>query len=299
MKGGNTMNQIRFDDQVAIITGAGAGLGRAYAIELARRGALVVINDLNKDASNNTADEIKKNGGKAVTNNDTVSSIQGGQKIVDTAIDTFGRLDILINNAGFIRDRSIIKMTEEEWDNVYMVHLKGAFCVTKPAYIAMRNTGYGRIIMTTSGAALYGNFGQSNYTAAKMGIIGLMNGLKIESEKYNIKINAIAPVAATQLTEGVLPAEIFEKLRPEFVVPLVIYLCSRNVEESGSIFNCIGGWYSRAAIQCAPGIILRDGENPVSAEQIQQNWDSINTLEGARYLSSVIESFGFLGNILT
>ncbi|MFH1514692.1 MAG: SDR family NAD(P)-dependent oxidoreductase, partial [bacterium] len=202
------MADIRFDGRVAIVTGAGAGLGRTYALTLAARGAKVVVNDLggardgsgsSTSAADTVVKEIKKGGGKAVANYDSVATVEGGENIVKTAVDNFGKVDIVINNAGILRDKSFVKMTEDEWDIVLAVHLKGAYCVTQPAFRLMKENGYGRIINTTSGAGLYGNFGQSNYCSAKMGVVGLMNNIAIEGAKYNIKCNTIAPIAASRL----------------------------------------------------------------------------------------------------
>jgi NAD(P)-dependent dehydrogenase (short-subunit alcohol dehydrogenase family) len=228
--------EIRYDGRVAIVTGAGAGLGRAYALELARRGAKVVVNDLggardgSGDGSAAPADqvvsEIKAAGGEAVANYDNVATAAGGEAIVKTALDAFGTVDILINNAGILRDKSFVKMEPENWHSVLDVHLNGAYHVSRPAFEVMKAKGYGRIVMTTSAAGLYGNFGQTNYTAAKLALVGFMNTLKIEGKKYDIKVNTIAPVAASRLTEDILPPDLFDKLKPEFVTPMTLFLCA-------------------------------------------------------------------------
>lgn len=302
------MGEIRFDNRVAIITGAGAGLGRNYALELGKRGAKVVVNDLGvaidgsgstHSAADQVVAEIRKNGGEAVANYDSVSTVAGGENIVQSAIDAFGSVDILINNAGIVRDHSLQKMTEEEWDVVLSVHLKGAYCVTKPAFTAMKERNYGRIVFTCSGVGLYGNFGQANYAAAKMGLVGMMNTLAIEAAKNNIKLNTIAPNAASRLTEKVLPPPLFEKLKPEHITPLVLWLASEQNTDSGMIFNCMGGWYSRAAIVCAKGVIIGDGLTVPSPEDIAANWNQITSLEEARPLQSIIESFGFIAPLLS
>ena len=301
------MSQVRFDGRVAIITGAGAGLGRTYALEFAKRGAKVVVNDLGgardgSGASHSAADtvvnEIKALGGEAVANYDSVATIQGGENIVKAAKDAFGKVDILINNAGILRDKTIGKMTEEEWDLVNSVHLRGAFCVTKPAFAAMKENKYGRIVFTTSGAGLYGNFGQANYSSAKMGIVGFMNVMNIEGAKSNIKSNTIAPVAASRLTEDVLPPDLFEKLKPEFISPLVLWLASEQNQDSGMIFNCGAGWYSRAAIVCAPGVAIGDGKRAISVEEIGENFAKIKSLDEAKPLGSINETFGYMLPIL-
>ena len=287
-------DKIRFDDQVAIVTGAGAGLGRTYALELARRGAKVVVNDLggardgSGDGSKTPADEvvaeIKALGGEAVVNYDNVAFPQGGENIVKTARDAFGRVDILINNAGILRDKSFSKMEPENWQAVLDVHLNGSYHVTRPAMQAMRENGYGRIVMTTSAAGLYGNFGQTNYSAAKMGLVGLMNTLKLEGQKYDIKVNTIAPIAASRLTADVMPPEIFEKSKPEFVAPMVMYLCSTECRETGAIFNSGMGFYNRAAFLTGPALQLGDPENPPTPEQIHENFAKINAIDGATEL---------------
>jgi len=287
-------DKIRFDDRVAVITGAGAGLGKAYALQLAVRGARIVVNDLggSRDGSgkgsaspaDTVVDEIKALGGEAVANYDNVATPEGGENIVKTALDTFGRLDIVINNAGILRDKSFLKMEPENWKAVMDVHLNGAYHVTRPAMVAMKENGYGRIVMTTSAAGLYGNFGQTNYSAAKMALVGLMNTLKLEGQKYNIKVNTIAPIAASRLTEDVMPPELFEKSRPEFVVPMVTYLCGENCKESGAIFNGGMGYFNRVAVYTGPTVQIGDPDCPPTPEQIHENWNQINSMDGAKEL---------------
>jgi len=301
------MAKIDFTGRVAIVTGAGAGLGRQYALELAKRGAKVVVNDLggtrdgvghDDAAANKVVEEIKALGGEAVPNYDNVATAQGGENIVKTAIDNFGKVDILINNAGILRDKSFTKMEEENWDNVVGVHLRGAYCVTKPAYANMRENGYGRIVMTTSGAGLFGNFGQSNYAAAKMGLIGLTNVLKLEGAKYNVKANVIVPVAASRLTEDVLPPQFFEKMKPDFIAPAVLYMCSEQCQDSGMIINATLGYFSRTAIMTGPGVIIGDGTVVPSPEEFMENWDNIKSLENPKYFDQLGEMFGVLGPLL-
>ncbi len=288
-------DQISFDGRVAVVTGAGAGLGRAYALALAKQGAKVVVNDLGgaRDGSGQgsaspaekVVAEIKALGGEAVANYDNVATPEGGENVVKTALDTYGSVDIVINNAGILRDKSFLKMEPDNWQAVLAVHLNGAYHVTRPAMSVMKEKGYGRIVMTTSAAGLYGNFGQTNYSAAKMGLVGLMNTLKLEGEKYNIKVNTIAPIAASRLTEDVMPPELFEKSKPEFVSPLVMFLASEACQASGSIFNVGMGYFNRAAIHTGPGVQLGDLDNLPTPEMIRENMDAINSLEGAREMA--------------
>ncbi len=281
---------LRFDGKVAVVTGAGAGLGRVYALELAKRGAKVVVNDLggardgtgeSRGPAEKVVDEIKAMGGEAVASYDSVATPEGGQAIIDKAVAAFGRLDILINNAGILRDKTLAKMEPDEWRAVRSVHLDGAYNVTRPAFHKMREHGYGRIVMTTSAAGLYGNFGQTNYSAAKMGLVGLMNTVKLEGEKYNIKVNTVAPMATTRLTDDILPPDLKEKLKPEFVAPLVMYFCSEECSDTGMILNAGMGCFNRAAVVTGPGSVVGDGVTPPTPEQIHQSWDAIDSLSGA------------------
>ena len=295
------LGSIHFDGQAAIVTGAGAGLGRTYALELAKRGARVVVNDLGgtRDGSgqgsstpaDQVAEEIKALGGEAVANYDSVATAQGGQAIVDAAIEAFGRVDIVINNAGILRDKTLVKMDPENWEAVLDVHLKGAYNVTRPAFVKMRENKYGRIILTTSAAGLYGNFGQTNYSAAKMGLVGFMNTVKLEGEKHNIKVNTVAPAAGTRLTEDVLPPDMFEKLKAEFVSPLVLYLCSEQCPVSGAIYNAGMGYFNRAAIVTGPGAVVGDGKEAPAPEAVAATMDKIRSLDGAQELPNAIAAF--------
>jgi len=293
---------IRFDDQVAIVTGAGAGLGRTYALELAKRGAKVVVNDLggardgagdgSKSPADQVVDKIKAEGGEAVANYDSVATPEGGRAIVDSAVREFGRVDMVINNAGILRDKTIAKMEPENWDAVMDVHLKGAYNVTRPAFVKMRENGYGRIVLTSSAAGLYGNFGQTNYSAAKMGLVGLMNTLKLEGEKHNIRVNTVAPIAGTRLTEDVLPPDLFEKLTPEFVAPLVLYLCSEQCPINGAIYNAGMGYFNRVAFLTGPGAIIGDGKEVPTPEAVAANMDGIKSLEDAEEFPNATAAFG-------
>ncbi len=284
--------EMRFDGQVAIVTGAGGGLGRVYALELAQRGAKVVVNDLGgaRDGSGSgsarPADavvrEIQEAGGEAIANYDSVATPEGGEAIIQTALNQFGRVDILINNAGILRDKSFAKMEPAMWEGVLDVHLHGAYHVTRPAFQAMKEQGYGRIVMTTSAAGLFGNFGQTNYSAAKLGLVGMMNTLKEEGAKYGIKVNTVAPLAWTRLTEDVLPPDFEARLQPEFVAPVVLYLCSKACEDSGMVINAGAGHFSRAAVVSAPTTLVGDGKAPPTVEEVRRHWAEIDGLEEAQ-----------------
>ncbi len=285
-------DEIRFDGRVAVITGAGGGLGRVYALELAGRGAKIIVNDFggardgagegSTTPAQRVVEEIRAVGGEAVANYDNVATAEGGERIVKSAIDAFGTVDILINNAGILRDKSFLKMEPENWKAVLDVHLQGAYHVTRPAFAVMKEKGYGRIVMTTSAAGLYGNFGQSNYGAAKMALVGFMNTLKIEGAKYDIKVNTVAPVAASRLMADVIPPDILDRMKPEFVAPMVLYLCSEKCPATGRIYNAGVGFYNRAAILTGAGEVLSDGKTIPTPEEIRDHWEKINSLEGAR-----------------
>jgi len=302
------MSKIDFSGKVAVVTGAGAGLGRCHAIELGKRGAKVVVNDLggSRDgmgssdaAANKVVEEIKDLGGEAVPNFDNVATIEGGENIIKTAIDSFGKVDILVNNAGILRDKSFVKMEESNWDAVLDVHLKGAYCVTRPAFENMKKNGYGRIVMTTSAAGIFGNFGQSNYAAAKSGIVGLANVIKIEGAKANIKVNVLAPLAATRLTEDIIPPELFKKMKPEFVTPVVLYMCSEQCTDSGTIINAGLGYFSKSAMATGPGAITGDGKTPPSPEEIMESWNKITNMDKTKYFNGANDVFGELGSLLS
>lgn len=302
------MSEVRYDGRVAIVTGAGAGIGRMYAMELAKRGAKLVINDLggardgsgsSTSAADTVVDEIKKAGGEAVANYDSVATMEGGANIVKTAMDAFGKVDILVNNAGILRDRSFLKMTEEEWDLVISVHLKGAFCVTQPAVKVMKENNYGRIIFTSSTSGLYGNFGQTNYGAAKLGLVGMMNTIKLETAKYNIKVNTIAPTAWSRMTEDIIPEEMGKKLKPQFNEPLVLYLCSEENEVSGMIFAMGAGWYGRTAIVSGKGVCIGDADRPIAVEEIRDNFDKIQSLDDSQPHNSGSDIFAYMAPLLS
>jgi 3-hydroxyacyl-CoA dehydrogenase/3a,7a,12a-trihydroxy-5b-cholest-24-enoyl-CoA hydratase len=299
------MAEIRFDGKVAVVTGAGGGLGRSHALLLGSRGAKVVVNDLggapdgtgeSKMMADKVVEEIRSAGGEAVPNYDSVATMEGGESIVKTAMDHFGRIDILINNAGILRDVSFMKMQEDSWDIIFAVHVKGSFCCTKAAWPIMREQQYGRIIMTSSAAGIYGNFGQSNYSAAKMALIGLGQTLALEGKKYNILSNTIAPIADSRLTATVLPDDIRKKLKPEYVSPLVGYLCSEQCEETGCLFEVGAGSFFHLKWYRSQGSTLPTED--VTIENIAENFSKIMDMTNAQGMGSVQEStMSFLANM--
>ena len=281
------MSEIRYDDRVAVITGAGGGLGKTYALMLGARGAKVVVNDLGGSADgtgagSSMADEVVKEiseaGGTAVANYDSVATPEGGEAIIQTALDNFGKCDIVINNAGILRDKSFTKLEPKNLEIVLDVHLKGAFYVTQPAFRAMKENNYGRIVMASSGAGIFGNFGQANYGAAKMGLVGLMNVLAVEGAKNNIKCNAIAPIAKTRLTEALL-GPLADKLAPEYVTPLVAYLASEQCELTHEIFDVGGGRYARIFVGMAEGWVSPDHAVPC-VEELAANFEQVRNTDG-------------------
>ncbi len=278
------MSELRFDGKVAIVTGAGGGLGKSHALLLASRGAKVVVNDLggshtgdgkSSSAADKVVDEIKAAGGQAVASYDSVTD---GERIVKTAVDAFGRLDILINNAGILRDVSFPKMTQDDWDKIYLVHVLGAFKTTHAAFAVMRDQGYGRIVMTSSAAGIYGNFGQVNYATAKLGLVGFASALAIEGRKKNVLVNTIAPIAGSRMTETVLPAALLDALKPELVSPLVARLCHEASEETGALFEVGGGFYAKLRWERSTGKTFRLGR-PVSVEDVDRAWKDITQFD--------------------
>ena len=281
------MSEIRFDDRVAVVTGAGGGLGKTYALEFAKRGAKVVVNDLGGAADgtgggSSMADqcvkEITEAGGTAVANYDSVATPEGGEAIIKTALDNFGQVDVVVNNAGILRDKTFAKLTPEELEIVIDVHLKGAFFVSQPAFRAMKERNYGRFVFTASAAGIFGNFGQTNYGAAKMGLVGLSNVLAVEGAKYNIKSNVIAPIARTRLTEDLLGA-MADAVKPECVTPLVTYLSSEACQQTHEIYSVGGGRFAKIFVGLAPGWTQSPGAVP-SAEEILEHIDEIRNEEG-------------------
>jgi NAD(P)-dependent dehydrogenase (short-subunit alcohol dehydrogenase family) len=288
--------EITFEDRVAIVTGAGGGLGRSHALLLAERGAKVVVNDLGVDRHGEEAgqrfadqvvEEITDAGGEAVANYDSVDTWEGGEAIVGTALDAFGQVDIIVNNAGILRDVTVKNLEPEQLDGVLKVHLYGAFHVTRAAWSHLRDNGYGRIVNTTSQSGLYGNFGQSNYAAAKLGLVGLTRTLALEGQKYNITANAIAPIAASRMTEDVLPEQLLEVIQPEYVSPIVTYLCSESCQETSRIYIAGGGYYSRIAIVEGTGTVF---DHVPTVEEIADRWSEIGDTEGAREFANIGES---------
>ena len=278
------MADLGFDGKVVVITGAGGGLGRQHALLLASRGALVVVNDLggavdgtgsDKGAAEHVVDEIKAAGGEAVADTNSVSTPEGGQAIVQTAIDAFGKVDVVINNAGILRDKAFHNMSPDLLNPVLDVHLKGAFYVTQPAWLVMREQGYGRIISTSSAAGVFGNFGQTNYGAAKMGLVGFTRVLAVEGAKYNIKANAIAPLALTRMTETLMGA-LGDKLDPGLVSPLVTYLAHEDCPVSGQVFSVGGGRVAHVFIAETQGY----HHAHLKPEDVRDNWATITDQTG-------------------
>ena len=268
------MTENRLNGRVAVVTGAGGGLGRSHALELARHGAHVVVNDVADPGQ--VVKEIVALGGSATANHDGVDTWDGGAAIIATAVDTYGRIDIVVNNAGVLRDKSFGKLEPDMVRDVIAVHLDGAFHVSKAAWPHMAAQGSGRIVMTSSGSGLYGNIGQANYGAAKMGLVGLMRVLALEGARSGIQVNAIAPLARSQMTEGVLPEEILERLSPEWVSPLVAWLASDECADSGHIYSVAGGYYARVAVVEGPGISF---DHVPSLSELAQAHDRLVAVE--------------------
>jgi NAD(P)-dependent dehydrogenase (short-subunit alcohol dehydrogenase family) len=299
------MAEITFDGRVAVVTGAGGGLGRTYALEMARRGAKVVVNDLGGSvdgtggehtAAQKVVDEITAAGGEAVPNYDSVSTPEGGENIIKTAVDAFGKVDVVINNAGILRDKSFAKLTWEDLDAVLDVHLKGAFYVSQPAFKIMKENGYGRFVFTASNAGVFGNFGQTNYGAAKMGLVGLSNVIAIEGEKSGIKSNVVCPVAATRMTMELL-GDFASKLQPETVAPLVTFLASEACELTHEIISAAGGRYARVFVGLAPGWYGGKDHVP-TAEDVLDNLAQIEKQDGYIVPTSISDEIGALAGVL-
>ncbi|XP_075692400.1 peroxisomal multifunctional enzyme type 2 [Rhinoderma darwinii] len=296
---------LRFDGLVVLVTGAGGGLGKAYALAFAERGASVVVNDLGVDfqgdgksssAADKVVEEIRAKGGKAVANYD---SVEAGEKLIKTALDAFGRIDIVINNAGILRDRSFARISDTDWDIIHKVHLRGAFLVTRAAWNHMKNQKFGRIILTSSAAGIYGNFGQANYSAAKLGLVGLSNTLALEGVKYNIHCNSIAPTAGSRLTQTVMPQDLVDALKPEYVAPLVLWLCHESCQENGSLFEVGAGWVGKLRWERTVGAIIRQQNRPMTAEAVRDEWSKICDFDNAVKPQTIQESAGTLYEVLS
>jgi multifunctional beta-oxidation protein len=284
---------LSFQDRVVVVTGAGAGLGRAYALELARRGAKIVVNDLGGKASgesasrspaDNVVNEIRAFGGIAVAD---YNSVVDGGKIIETAISNFGRIDVLINNAGILRDITLLKMKRNDWDLVQSVHVGGAFACTHAAWKYFVNQKYGRIINVTSVAGLYGNVGQANYSAAKAALVGFTKTIAKEGLRYNIKANLIAPMASSRLTEKILPNEIKPFTAPEFVAPIVSVLAHESCPDNGEVFEVAAGWLAKVRFQRAKGVFLRP---PFTAEEALKQWEQSGDYSEPDYPQEIHET---------
>ena len=294
---------IRFDNRVAIVTGAGNGLGRAHALLLASRGARVVVNDPggavdgkggDHAAADKVVDEIKAAGGQAVPNYDSVADPKSAANIVKTAVDSFGTVDIVVNNAGVLRDKTFHNMTIEDLDFVVKVHFLGTAYVTHAAWPILRAKAYGRVVVTSSNSGIYGNFGQANYGGAKLAVVGFMNALRLEGQKYNIMVNALAPVAGTRMTENLMPPDVVAKLKPEFVSPMVAYLCSEQCQRTGEIWSAGAGYFARIEYREAPGVRI-EGRAP-TLEDVEANIDKIADLStNTVYRTSSEEVLAVLG----
>ncbi len=295
---------IEFQDRVAVITGAGGGLGREYALLLASRGAAVVVNDLggsvhgegaNVGAADAVVAEIEAMGGTAVAEHSSVADPDGGAAIIQRAVDAFGRVDILISNAGILRDRTLAKMEIEDLQSVLSVHLDGAFYVTIPAFRLMKEQSYGRIVFASSGSGLFGNFGQTNYAAAKAGLVGFMNALKLEGAKYDVLVNAVAPIAQTRMTEEIL-GDMAERFDPESVAPAVAYLASEENRYSGDVWSVGGGSVSRVFTALCDGYFKHpDREGPLTIEDVAGHLDDIRIEDGYIVPYSSRDEFAKLG----
>ncbi len=279
---------VRFEEKVVIVTGAGGGIGRAHALAFAKAGAKVVVNDLggsthgegaNASAADRVVAEIREAGGTAVANHDSVTD---GDKIVQNALDAFGRIDVVVNNAGILRDKTFHKMDDADWDLVYQVHVAGAYKVTRAAWPHMREQNYGRVIFTSSTSGIYGNFGQSNYGMAKLGLYGLTRTLAIEGRKNNIFVNAIAPTGGTRMTEGLIPQQVFEQLKPELISPLVVYLGSENCQDTAGLYEVGGGWIGKVRWERSNGAGF-DPKAGFDADDVASAWKQIGDFDGASH----------------
>lgn len=289
------MSNISLKGKTAIVTGAGGGLGRSHAKLLASLGANVVVNDLGcaVDGSGNSTpmaqkvvDEIKAAGGNAVANTDSITDRKVAGNIVRCALDTFGGLHILVNNAGILRDKSFSKITDAEWDAVIDTHLNGSYNVTKAAWPILKEQQYGRIVITASGSGMFGNFGQTNYGAAKSGLIGFAKALSHEGAKYNVKTNILCPAAASRMTENLMPPQMLEKLKPEAVSPIVAYLCTEQVNVSGAIFEAGAGNFAHANWARSKGYKAKDPSGVATVDEIAAAWGDIMDMSSPKVLDN-------------
>ena len=298
------MADVGFDGQVVIITGAGGGLGREHALLLAERGCRVVVNDLggavdgtggDAGPAQRVVDEIVAAGGEAVADTNSVATAEGGAAIVQTAVDTYGRVDIVVNNAGILRDKSFHNLTTDLTDAVIDVHLRGAFHVTQPAYKLMREQNYGRIISTSSSAGLFGNFGQANYGAAKMGLVGLTHVLAIEGAKFNVKANAIAPSAGTRMTEEIFGEELSKQLAPEYVSPLVAFLAHEDCPVTGEVFTVGAGRMARVFVGVGQGYFKKGG---MTVEDVRDHFAEIDSVEDPQIFRNAFQELKVISGLL-
>ena len=283
---------IRFDDLVAIVTGAGGGIGKQHALELARRGAKVVVNDLGggvdgtgtSDASEAVVDQILSEGGEAIANGASVTDLDAIKDMTEQVVSKWGKIDILVNNAGILRDKTFHNVSMDDFNLVMDVHFQGTLNCTHTIYPIMRENGYGRIVFTSSSSGVFGNFGQSNYGAAKMAMVGLMNTLKLEGQKYNVFSNTITPVAYTRMTENLMPEDFGKQFQPEYITPAVLYLASDQAP-NGAIMAAGAGVFSRILIHETMGISLGTGED-MTPENISASWEKISDMSDARLLQN-------------
>ena len=287
---------ISFKDKVAIVTGAGGGLGRCHALQFAERGAKVIVNDLggsvdgsggSSEAADKVVEEIKAMGGDAISNGSSVTDKAGVKKLVDDAMAAYGRIDILVNNAGVLRDKSFAKVTLDDFEFVVDVHMMGSVYCTKAVWPIMVEQKYGRIVMTSSSSGIFGNFGQSNYGSAKMGVVGLMNTLRLEGQKNNIKVNSLVPVAATRMTENLgMPDAVFDSLKPESVSPAVIFMASEDAPD-GVMISAGAGVFAMAEIVHSEGIALKGDD--LNADMLAEKWSEASDMTNSKALRSGAE----------